>query len=68
MASDSVMGMEKECDEALRKTVQSIFRESADDKGLLVYFELARNIMASTSSLTKAACLMHDEIFESMKR
>ncbi|VVB90866.1 Uncharacterised protein [uncultured archaeon] len=67
-ASDSVMGLEKECDEALRKTVQSILRESADDKGFLVYFELARSIMASTSSLMKAACIMHDNIFESMKR
>jgi uncharacterized protein Yka (UPF0111/DUF47 family) len=67
-ASDSVMDLEKECDEALRKTVQSIFRDSTDDKGLLVYFELARGIMASTSSLRKAACIMHDKIFESMKR
>jgi uncharacterized protein Yka (UPF0111/DUF47 family) len=67
-ASDSVMGLEKECDESLRKTVQSIFRESADDKGFLVYFELARSIMASTGSLMKAACIMHDKIFESMKR
>jgi hypothetical protein len=67
-ASDSVMGLEKECDEALRKTVQGILRESEDDKGFLVYFELTRSIMASTSSLTKAAGIMHDNILESMKR
>ncbi len=67
-ASDSVIGLEKECDEALRKTVQSILKESADDKGFMVYFELARSIVASTSSLMKAACIMHDKIFESMKR
>jgi hypothetical protein len=67
-ASDSVMGLEKECDEALRKNVQGILRESEDDKGFLVYFELTRSIMASTSSLTNAAGIMHDNILESMKR
>ncbi len=67
-ASDSVMGLEKECDEARRKTVQGILRESEDDKGFLVYFELTRSIMASTSSLTNAAGIMHDNILESMKR
>jgi uncharacterized protein Yka (UPF0111/DUF47 family) len=67
-ASDNVMGMEKECDEAMRKTIQSILRESEDNKGFLVYLELARSIMASTSSLTNAAGFMHDNILESMKR
>ncbi len=67
-ASDSVIGLEKECDEALRKTVQSILRESADDKGFMVYFELARSIEASTSSLMKAAGIMHDNILESIRR
>jgi uncharacterized protein Yka (UPF0111/DUF47 family) len=67
-ASDSVMDLEKECDEALRKTVQEILRGSEGDKGFLVYFELTRSIMASTSSLTNAAGIMHDNILESMKR
>ncbi len=65
-ASDKVEGMEKECDEALRKTVQSIFRDNMNNK--LVYFELARCIAASTGALKKAACIMHDNIFENIKR
>ena len=67
-ASDSVMSMEKECDEARRKTVQGILRQSEGDKGFLVCFELTRSIMASTSSLTNAAGIMHDNILESMRR
>lgn len=67
-ASDSVMGLEMECDEALRKTVQGILRESEDDKGLLVCFELTRSIMTSISSLTNAAGIMHENILESIGR
>ena len=59
-ASDSVMSMEKECDEARRKTVQGILRESEGNKGFLVCFELTRSIMASTSSLRmlQASCMI----------
>jgi uncharacterized protein Yka (UPF0111/DUF47 family) len=67
-ASDSVRSLEKECDEARRKTVQGIFRESDGNKGFLVCFEFTRCIMASTSSLTNAAGIMHDNILESMRR
>jgi uncharacterized protein Yka (UPF0111/DUF47 family) len=67
-ASDSVMSLEKECDEARRKTVKGILRESGGDKGFLVCFELTRSIMASTGSLANAAGIMHDKIFESMRR
>jgi uncharacterized protein Yka (UPF0111/DUF47 family) len=67
-ASDSVRSLEKECDEARRKTVQGILGESEGDKGFLVCFELTRSIMASTSSLTNAAGIMHDNILESMRR
>ena len=65
-ASDSVMGLEKECNEARRKSVQGILKQS--DKGFLVYYELIRSIMASTSSLANAAGIMHDNILESMRR
>ncbi len=68
MASDSMIGMGKECGEARRKTVQRILREDEGDKEFLVYFELARSIEASTNSLTKAADIMHDNILESMRR
>ena len=67
-ASDSVMSLEKECDESRRKTVQGILRESEGNKGFLVCFELARSIEASTNSLIKAAGIMHDNILESMRR
>jgi len=67
-ASDSVMSLEKECDESRRKTVQGILRESEGNKGFLVCFELTRSIMASTSSLANAAGIMHDNILESMRR
>ncbi len=65
-ASDSVVRLEKECDEANRKTVRSIFQQIEDDK--LVYFEFARSIMASTNSLMKAASIIHDNIFENIGR
>ncbi len=68
MASDSIIGMEKECNEARRKTVQRILREGADDKEFLVYFELARSIGASANSLIKAEGIMHDNILENIRR
>jgi uncharacterized protein Yka (UPF0111/DUF47 family) len=67
-ASDTVRSLEKECDEARRKTVQGILRESEGNKEFLVCFELSRSIVASTSSLANAACIMHDNILESMRR
>ncbi|MCE8428661.1 MAG: hypothetical protein J5U19_09760 [Candidatus Methanoperedens sp.] len=67
-ASDSVMGLEKECDEARRKTVQGSLRESEGDKGFLVCFELTRSIMATASFLANAAGIMHDNILENMGR
>jgi uncharacterized protein Yka (UPF0111/DUF47 family) len=67
-ASDSVMNLEKECDEARRKTLQGILTESEGDKRFLVCFELARSIMASTGSLVNAAGIMHDNILENMRR
>ncbi len=67
-ASDSVMSMEKECDEARRRTVQGILKETEGDNGFLVCFELTGSIMASTSSLADAACIMHDNILENMRR
>ncbi len=68
MASDSIIGMEKECGEARRKTVQRILREDEGDKEFLVYFELARSIEASTNSLIRAAGIIHDNILESLRR
>ncbi len=67
-ASDSMIGMEKECGEARRKTVQRILREGEGNKEFLVYFELARSIEASINSLTKAAGIAHDNILESIRR
>jgi uncharacterized protein Yka (UPF0111/DUF47 family) len=67
MASDRMIGMEKKCDEARRRTFRSILREGKEDMGFRVYFELARNIEAITNSLIKAAGIMHDNIFENIR-
>ncbi|MFA4824054.1 MAG: hypothetical protein WC593_02740 [Methanoregula sp.] len=68
MAVNRVIGLEHECDEALRKTGKIIFKESQDFRELEVYRELARLIEESTNSLMKAVYIMHDHILEEMNR
>ena len=65
---DRVLSLEREEDEALRRTQKTILKESADFKELAVHFELARTIEESTNSLMKAVHTMRDHILESVNR
>jgi uncharacterized protein Yka (UPF0111/DUF47 family) len=67
-AVDRVVGLERECDEALRRSQKVILVESTDYKELQVYFELTRTIEESTNSLMKAAYRLRDTIIEDMNR
>ncbi len=67
-AVDRVVGLERECDEALRRSQKVILVESTDYKELQVYFELTRTIEESTNSLMKAAYRLRDTIIEEMNR
>jgi len=65
---DRVLGLEREEDEALRKTEKTIFKESSDHKELWVHFEIASIIEESTNSFMKAVHIMRDYILESVNR
>jgi uncharacterized protein Yka (UPF0111/DUF47 family) len=67
-AVNRVIGLEHDCDEALRKAVKTIFRESRDFRELEIYRELARLIEESTNSLMKSVYIMHDHIIGEMNR
>jgi hypothetical protein len=67
-AVDRVVSLERECDEALRRSQKVILVESTDYKELQVYFELTRTIEESTNSLMKAAYRLRDTIIEEMNR
>jgi hypothetical protein len=65
---DRVLTLEREEDEALRKTEKTIIKESSDHKELWVHFEIARIIEESTNSFMKAVHVMRDYILESVNR
>jgi uncharacterized protein Yka (UPF0111/DUF47 family) len=66
-AVDRIVGLEQECDDALRKTEKTILEESSDFKEMRVAFELARMIEDSTNAAMKAAFILRDNILEGMK-
>ncbi len=65
---DRVLSLERETDEALRRTQKTILKESTDFKELEVHFELARTIEEATNSFMKAVHTMRDNILESVNR
>jgi uncharacterized protein Yka (UPF0111/DUF47 family) len=65
---DRVLTLERDEDEALRRTQKTILKESTDYKELMVHMELARVIEESTNSLMKAVHIMRDQILESVNR
>jgi len=67
-AVNRVIGLEHDCDEALRKAEKTIFQESSGFREMEVYRELARLIEESTNSLMKSVYFMHDHILEEMNR
>jgi uncharacterized protein Yka (UPF0111/DUF47 family) len=67
-AVDRVLTLEREADEAFRKTQKIIVKESTDFKQLWIDNELARVVEESTNSLMKAVYIMRDNILESVNR
>jgi uncharacterized protein Yka (UPF0111/DUF47 family) len=65
---DRVLSLEREEDDALRRTQKTILKESSDFKELSVHLELARTIEESTNSFMKAVHIMRDHILESVNR
>jgi len=65
---DRVLSLERETDDALRRTQKTILKESSDFKELSVHLELARTIEESTNSFMKAVHIMRDHILESVNR
>lgn len=60
---DAVIGLEEECDLALRRTMAAIYSRPAEVKGTVLAMELARNIEESTNSLMKAAYILKENVF-----
>jgi len=65
---DRVLTLEREEDEALRRTEKTIMKESSDHKELWVHFEIATLIEESTNSFMKAVFIMRDSILERVNR
>jgi len=66
-AVDRMVGLEQDCDEALRNTEKTILEETADFKEMRIAFELARTIEESTNAAMKAAFIIKDNILEGLK-
>jgi len=62
--TDQVIGLERDCDEALRRSEKLILMESTDAKELQVFLEIARMIEESTNSLMKAVYTIRDNVLE----
>jgi hypothetical protein len=67
-AVDRVIGYERECDEALRRSEKSILTQSTDYREMMIFFEIARTIEESTNSLMKSVYIIRDLILEGMNR
>ena len=67
-AVDRVIGYERECDDALRRSEKSILTESTDYREMMIFFEIARTIEESTNSLMKSVYINRDRILEGMNR
>jgi len=67
-AVDRVIGSERKCDDALRRSEKSILTESTDYREMMIFFEIARTIEESTNSLMKSVYILRDRILEGMNR
>ena len=67
-AVDRVIGYERECDDALRRSEKIILTESTDYREMMIFFEIARTIEESTNSLMKSVYILRDRILEGMNR
>jgi uncharacterized protein Yka (UPF0111/DUF47 family) len=67
-AVNRVIGLEHDCDVALRECEKTIFTKSRGFRELEMYRELARLIEESTNSLMKAVYIMHDHIIGELNR
>jgi hypothetical protein len=67
-AVDRVIGFERECDDALRRSEKTILTESTDYREMMIFFEIARTIEESTNSLMKSVYIIRDRILEGMNR
>ncbi len=65
---DRVLTLEREEDEALRRTEKTILKESGDHKELWVHMELARVIEESTNSAMTAVHTMRNYVLEMVNR
>ena len=65
---DSVVNLERVCDEVLRKTEKTVFEQSDDHKELWLYLEIASNIEESTNSMMKAAFILRDNVLQEVNR
>lgn len=65
---DSVINLERECDEAIRKAEKMIFELSGDHRELRLHLEIAGNIEMATNSLMKAAFTLRDNLLEEVNR
>ncbi|NTW92208.1 MAG: hypothetical protein HGA40_02030 [Methanoregulaceae archaeon] len=63
---DRVIGLERECDDALRRSEKLILMESTDAKEMQVFLEVARMIEESTNSFMKAVYTIRDNVLEGM--
>lgn len=67
-ATNRVIGLEQECDNAWRRLERALLVEQPDSTSLRVYAELSRLIEESTNALMKAVYVLHDNIFGEMRR
>ena len=68
LAVDRVVGLERECDEELRKAQKAVLVETTDYKEFWLFSEIARTVEESTNSMMKAAFLLRDAMLEQMSR
>lgn len=66
-AVDRMLGLEQECDEALRNTEKTILEESRDFREMRITIEMARSIEESTNAAMKAAFIIKDNILEGIQ-
>ena len=67
-AVDEVFHLERESDEALRRTERVIYDKSTNFKEFRLYLEIASNIEEATNSLMKAVLIIRDRMLESVNR
>ncbi len=67
-ASNRVITIEQECDEAWRRVERLVLTDCPDYRAIRTYAELTRAIEGSTNALMKAVYILHDKILEEAGR